>query len=98
MARSINGGWDFLEVGNQYQYKEEGWIAMVTVLENHSDKDKYEFLVRVEKSTTNLGFENDTFTVMSKKELPGIWPGMSQFYEHEAYLCNYKYVRSCKKS
>lgn len=36
MARANNGGWDFIKVGQQYQYKEDGIIAIVTVLEDNS--------------------------------------------------------------
>ena len=48
MATSHDHGWDFVKVGETYQYKEDWFIAIVTVLENNSDTENYVFKLRVE--------------------------------------------------
>jgi hypothetical protein len=84
MARSNNGGWDFVEEGKIYQYKEEGYISMVEILANCSNDKEYRFKVKVLAS--DGGFEPGVeFEVMSVKNLKGYYSGMSQFYQELEY-------------
>jgi hypothetical protein len=92
MARANNGGWDFVKVGQQYQYKEDGIIALVTVLEDTSTDEAYNFKVRVDKAT--FPFPEETFDVMSDKKSTGYYSGMIQFYEQPEYTCNYVWERN----
>ncbi len=94
MASANNCGWDFVKVGSTYQYKEDGWIVMVKILEDNSTADKYRFIVRVEKSTDeppqNGGWKE--FEISHVKDGGNYW-GMMQIYENEEYECNYQWVR-----
>ena len=50
MARASSNkgyGWDFVTVGNVYQYKEDSYIGIVRVLEDQSDDDYYTFKLQV---------------------------------------------------
>ena len=51
MERPYESGWDFIKAGEEYQYKEGGFIAMVTVLEVKSDDAYSIFIIRIEKAT-----------------------------------------------
>ena len=93
MARANNGGWDFVKVGEVYQYKEDWFIAMVTILEDNSDDKYYSFKVRVEKSNMAPSSQSGEFEVCFVKDLDGVFSGMSQLYEEEAYMCEYKWER-----
>jgi hypothetical protein len=92
MARANNNGWDFVKVGKTYQYKEDGFIAMVTILEDNSDEKYYRFKIRVEKSNF-MPPQNGEFEISHIKDLGGVYSGMLQLYETEAYGCEYKWVR-----
>lgn len=92
MARANNGGWDFVKVGESYQYKEDWFIAMVTVLEDKSTEDEYVFNLRVDKANHEPP-QNGEFEISHAKEVPGIYGGMLQIYKFPEYMCNYKYVR-----
>lgn len=93
MARPTNDGWDFVEEGKQYQYKETGMpgqvlIAMVTIIEDQSDNEFYKFKARIDKATEELA---SPFTINHRK-IDGIYSGMPQLYEGEEYVANYTYV------
>ena len=92
MARPVNGGWDFVKKGSLYQYKEDGWIAMVTIMEDNSTPEEYSFTLRIEKASQKLG--DDIFGITySKTEHGDDIFGMLQLYEQEEYTCNYGYYR-----
>lgn len=94
MSRAPNNGWDFIKVGGTYQYKEDWFIAMVKVLEDKSDGEYYRFVLRFEKATHYPFFaENGVCEISHVKQMDGIYSGMLQLYETEAYHCNYKWVR-----
>ncbi len=93
MARANNGGWDFVKKGGTYQYKEDGWIAEVTVLEDNSTPEEYSFKLQVEKATNKL-VGDDIFDVSYSKEITGYFNGMAQFYKRAEYMCTYGYIRS----
>ena len=95
MSRAPNGGWNFVKVGGLYQYKEDWFIAMVTILEDKSDDEYYRFKLRVEKASEEPFFieEDGTFEISHIKKMDGIFSGMVQLYENEAYRCNYKWNR-----
>ena len=92
MSRANNNGWDFVKVGGSYQYKEGGFIAMVTVVEDNSDDDYYRFTLRVDKATFTPP-DNGEFEISHIKNLDGVYSGRSQLYEDEAYFCNYKWIK-----
>lgn len=95
MARANNGGWDFVKVGSTYQYKEDGWIAMVKIIEDNSTADEYRFKLWVEKATDEPPQDGE-FEISHAKEVDGYYSGMLQIYEHEEYGCNYRWVRGEK--
>lgn len=83
MARG-NEGWDFVKVGEIYQYKEDGMICMVRVLEDTSDEEWYKFQVKILAS--NQDHAGSVFIVAHNKTVSGYYSGMSQFYETPEYL------------
>ena len=94
MSRGVNGGWDFVKVGETYQYKEDWFFAMVKVLENNSDDEYYRFTLQVEKATHFPFFAKDgIFEIYHDKSFNGIYSGMNQIYEAKEYMCTYKYFR-----
>ena len=96
MARANNNGWDFIKVGETYQYKEDGFIAMVRILEDNSDNDYYNFTLRVEKSNYEPP-QNGQFTISSNKNDTGYYSGMLQFYKQPEYDCEYEWKESLNK-
>ena len=78
------GKWDFVKVGNSYQYKEGTWIALLTILEDNSTDEMYQFKSRIEKS---LGIPpvKDSFSFSFSKTFEGGYGGMSQLYESAVY-------------
>jgi hypothetical protein len=96
MSRAPNGGWDFVKVGKVYQYKEDGFIAFVTVLEDNSDEEFYRFKLRPEKASEEPFFleEDGTFEICHVKKMDGVYSGMLQLYEQVEYMCNYRWQRN----
>ena len=92
MSRANNGGWDFVKVGKTYQYKEDGWIAMVTILEDNSTEEQYAFKLKIEKSTLNHQGDAE-FEISHAKDIGGYYSGMMQLYEVPEYVCDYKWER-----
>lgn len=94
MSRGVNNGWDFVKVGETYQYKEDWFIAMVKVLEDNSDDKCYRFTLQVEKASHDPFFaQNGVFEIYHDKSFNGIYSGMNQIYETEEYMCTYKWFR-----
>jgi hypothetical protein len=101
MARSSenNGnGWDFIEEGKIYQYKEDYLLAMVKVLENRSDDEFFRFLIQAQKCNINM---LKPFEVSARKGYTGAYSGMIQFYPEgkEEYVLlpigtEYKFILS----
>lgn len=93
MARANDtGGWDFIEVGKIYQYKEDWCIAMVQILEDNSTDEEYKFKLKTVKATHKLP---DTFEVYHSKTFTGAYSGMLQFYpenQEEYYVKEYKHI------
>lgn len=89
MARANNKGWDFVKVGETYQYKEDWFLALVTVLEDKSTDDTYIFRLRTELSNepppTHEGEEEGIFTISHLKDPGGYYNGMIQFYKEPEY-------------
>lgn len=91
MARG-NEGWEFIKVGNTYQYKEDWFIAMIIILEDNSTDEYWEFKCQVEMANEEPFKEEFTFS-HSKTE-KGYYMGMIQVYEFPEYSCsNYKWKR-----
>ena len=93
MSRGVNGGWDFVKVGETYQYKEDGWLCEVKVLKDNSTEKEYNFRLQVEKSNWPKEVIPTEFTVSHNKEFNGIYNGMNQIYETEEYMVEYKWER-----
>jgi len=93
MARANKGGWDFVQVGKTYQYKEDWFIADVTILEDKSNEEEYRFVLQTEKSNEEPPTEDGVFEIGHAKMLEGYYSGMLQLYETPEYVCNYKWER-----
>jgi len=91
MARANNGGWDFVKVGETYQYKEDYLIAMITILEDNSTDEEYCFKIRFEKANIDMGTDVE-IDISHIKNLDGVYSGMLQIYEKEEYICEYKWI------
>lgn len=85
MARANNGGWNFVKVGQSYQYKEDWFIARVTILEDNSTTDEYRFKLQTEESNTEPPTEDGVFEIGHAKDVGGYYSGMLQLYEQEEY-------------
>ena len=60
MASAHDHGWNFLKVGETYQYKEGKFVAMVLIVEDNSTDDLYQFVIEILEATfkpANLRFE-----------------------------------------
>jgi hypothetical protein len=93
MARANDRGWDFIKVGGTYQYKEDGFIALVKILEDKSDEKYYRFKLQVERCNYEKPPQDGVFEISHVKDVGGYWSGMLQFYEQIEYSCNYKWIR-----
>ena len=101
MSRATNGGWDFVKVGGTYQYKEDGWVAMVKILEDNSTDKEYHFKLQTEEATdeppTEDGEQEGVFSISHVKDMGGMmYSGMLQLYEQAEYKCNYVWQRTEK--
>ncbi len=99
MARATNGGWDFVKEGETYHYKEDWFLGEVTVLEDTSNDDYYEFKLRVEECNldtppTDEGEDVGVFTISHIKNMSGVFSGMLQLYPEPAYAYETKYKRT----
>lgn len=93
MARGCNNGWDFVKVGEVYQYK-EGWlVAEILVLEDNSNDEEYSFGVRVLR-TSDEYFLDREFEIRHNKDMSGVWSGMPQIYEAPEYAVRNMFVSS----
>jgi hypothetical protein len=91
MALSYNGGWDFIQVGGLYCYKEGSLIAKVKVVGDKSDEQSYRFKLKVLKATDEL----EDFEVVSPKEDYGVYSSMPRFFgycEYESGI-TWKFIR-----
>lgn len=94
MARANDGGWDFVKVGGLYQYKEDGFIAHVTILEDKSDEKFYRFKLQVERCNDEKPPQDGVFEIVHMKHPGGHWSGMIQLYEQPEYsIKEYKWIR-----
>lgn len=93
MARANNGGWDFIKVGETYQYKEDWFIARVTILEDNSTADEYLFKLQTEESNTEPPTKDGVFEIEHAKDVGGYYSGMLQLYEQPEYKYDIKWRR-----
>lgn len=77
------GAWDFIKVGGLYQYKEDGLILIVEILEDNSTEEEYDFKIR-----PIAGYESFShdFDISFSKSFTGTFNGQSQFYEKQEYI------------
>ena len=92
MSRANNGGWDFVKVGETYQYKEDWFIARVKVLEDNSTDDTYKFKLQVEEANETPP-QNGVFDISHARKVDGYYSGMLQLYERDEYSCKYTWKR-----
>lgn len=83
MGTAHNNGWDFVKVGSIYQYKEDSCICRIEILEDLSNNEYYEFIVKVLES--NWKFENTKFHISHSKDFTGYYNGMLNIYEQDEY-------------
>ena len=69
-------GWDFIEVGKIYQYKEDWLICMVKILEDNSIEKEYNFLIEPQGECELT----HPFDVSAIKGFTGVYSGMSEFF------------------
>jgi len=55
MTRPTKDSWNFVKVGEVYQYKEDRLIANVRVLSDTSDNETYRFKLRILQSNIDIG-------------------------------------------
>lgn len=101
MSRATNGGWDFVKVGGIYQYKEDGWVAMVKIIEDNSTNEEYRFKLQTQEATdeppTEEGEEEGVFNISHIKDMGGmLYSGMLQLYKEPEYTCTYVWQRNKK--
>lgn len=91
MSKATNNGWDFIKVGETYQYKEDWVIAKIKIIENNSDDERYAFVAKILASNEDIG--RDVFEFSHIKNFTGYYNGMIHVYEHEEYYFpkGYKY-------
>ena len=77
MASAQNHGWDFLKVGETYQYKEGKFIAMVQIDEDNSTDDSYQFVIEILKATYKPAKQR--FEISCIKSIDFGYPGMVHF-------------------
>ncbi len=85
MARANDGGWDFIKVGEIYQYKESPFIGMVKILEDNSDEECYRFKIQVLQGNDDM-MGSEPFDISHVKDPGGVWNEMMQFYETPEYV------------
>jgi hypothetical protein len=97
MARANDHGWDFVKVGGLYQYKEDGFLAWVTILEDNSNEKQYKFKLQVEKCNYPEPPQEGVFNISHVKDLNGVYSGMSQLYEQGEYSfsCQNGSLKTC---
>jgi len=91
MARANNGGWDFVKVGETYQYKEDWFIATVKVLEDNSTDEMYQFKLETIESNDDPPDDDGVFSIGHAKDVGGYFNGMIQLYESPEYSFTPKY-------
>jgi hypothetical protein len=86
MARACDsGGWDFIKVGETYQYKEGGLIADILILEDRSTDEFYVFKVRFVASSYPIEKGNREMEISYSKTFKGYFHGMSQLFSNSPY-------------
>jgi len=81
--RENDGGWDFVKLGGIYQYKEEGVIYIVEIIEDKSTEKEYKFVLKPLACTL---YSLKPFEISFVKNNTGYWNNMPQFYEEAEYV------------
>jgi len=92
MTTANNKGWDFVKVGETYQYKEDWFIATVKILEDNSTDDEYIFKAQTKTSNCAPSTEDGIFEVSHVKNLNGYYSGMINIYESPEYIFQEKWI------
>lgn len=82
--RSNRNGWDSIQKGKIYQYKEGGFICFVKVIEDISDKETYRFRVRILPYLdypAKLSDNTNEWDISASKNCPYMFDGMIQLYD-----------------
>lgn len=89
MSTSPNNGWDFVKIGETYQYKEGSFIAMISIVEDKSDDEYYRFTIKILEA--NREPPSMICDIISQKGLSFGYPGMSKIFKKMMYDCVYKW-------
>ena len=92
MTTAHRNGWDFVKVGETYQYKEDWFIATVEVLEDNSTEDEYRFKLQTKTASTTPPTEDGIFEISHVKDLTGYYSGMMNLYEQPEYMFKEKWI------
>lgn len=74
-----------IEVGKQYQYKEDNWICDVTILEDISDEESIKFKLRIDKMLDWPKDMSDDFIVSASHGF-GAYNGMWRLWNLGEYV------------
>ena len=92
MASAQDHGWDFLKVGETYQYKQGKFIAMVQIADDNSTDDFYQFVIEILEATykpAKLRFE-----ISCIKSIDFGYPGMVYFFDKIEFKRDYHWNQS----
>ena len=85
MTTAHKNGWNFVKVGETYQYKEDWFIATVEVLEDNSTEDEYKF--KLQTISSNISPHDDgLFELTHVKNIEGYYSGMMNLYKQPEYI------------
>lgn len=89
MSTANNNGWDFVKVGETYQYKEGSFIAMISIIEDNSDDENYRFTIKILEATRKP--RSMVCDIFSQKLLSFGYPGMCKIFKKIMYNFEYKW-------
>ena len=92
MTTANNKGWDFVKVGETYQYKEDWFIANVEILEDNSTDDEYRFKLQVKTASSTPPTDDGIFEIIHVKDLTGYYSGMMNLYKTPEYYFKEKWT------
>lgn len=91
MITATNNGWDFIKVGNTYQYKDDWFVANVTILSDLSNEYNYIFIVKINEANIEQYEEKNILEIVNTKNSSTQSNNTQYFSEKLKYGCNYKW-------
>jgi hypothetical protein len=92
MASAQDNGWNFLNVGETYQYKEGKFIAIVQIVEDNSSDDFYQFVIEILEATSKLA--KLRFEISCIKSIDFGYPGMVHYFDKIEFKRDYHWNKS----